>query len=214
MKPYTFSDGSMMRLTTSKYYTPSGRCIQKEYGASKDSYDKEIFERSQHGELFSEDSIDVSTDLIYKTASGRTVYGGGGIIPDIFVPADTILSSDVFQEIFKSGAFIDYSMDYTEKNRTGLSTYPDVNSLIQDSVLEETIVKGFEQYLMDKEIITAPLAEITHPYMSRQLLAFISRNLWDDIQYHKAINSNQAIIIKALEVINNKEFNWDELSDK
>ena len=214
MKPYTFSDGSMMRLTTSKYYTPSGRCIQKEYGASKDTYDNEIFERSVHGELFSEDSIEISRDLIYKTAAGRTVYGGGGIIPDIFVPADTILSSDIFQEIFKSGAFIDYSMDFTEKNRVALSAYKYVNSLIRDSVLGKTIVQGFEQHLMDKEIIKAPLDEITYPYISRQLLAFVSRNLWDDSQYHRAINSNQAIINKALQVINNKEFNWDELSDK
>ncbi|MEQ9064212.1 MAG: S41 family peptidase [Vicingaceae bacterium] len=214
MKPYTLSDGSVIRLTTSKYYTPSGRCIQKEYGDSKDTYDHEITERFEKGEMFHLDSANFPKELLFKTEHGRNVYGGGGILPDVFVAADSVLLSEPLQKIFKTTAFVDFSMQFSEDNRTLLSNYSNENELWRDQDISLQLTEGFLYYLKNESIISEDLGPEYNLPLKRQLMAFIGRYVWDDYAYHRIMNKEQLIIDEALRVLNDNEFNWDELSFK
>ena len=130
-KPIEFGDGSVMRLTIARYYTPSGRCIQKPYtsGADKD-YEDDIITRYQHGEFFSQDSIK-HTGPAYHTRNGRTVYGGGGITPDIFVPEDTTDFTSYYKEASMTGLILQFGYEYTDKHRAAMSEYDDMESLVK-----------------------------------------------------------------------------------
>ncbi len=124
-KPLNLTDGSQVRLTISHYYTPTGRCIQKPYDDGLDSYFKDLQQRANHGELYTADSIKFPDSLKYKTPRGRVVYGGGGIMPDIFVPLDTTRYSTLYNEIVRKGIFGSYTADYLDKNRESLKRqYP------------------------------------------------------------------------------------------
>jgi len=116
-KPIYLPDGSQIRLTISKYYTPSGRCIQRPYNDGLDSYYNDISSRRSHGELLTADSIKFPDSLKYQTAKGRTVYGGGGIMPDIFIPIDTTRYSSFYNELIRKGIISGFTLDYMEKNR-------------------------------------------------------------------------------------------------
>ena len=129
-QPLSFTDGSMIRLTIARYYTPSGRCIQKPYSSGSDrSYEEDLVQRYQHGEYFSQDSIKHTGPAYYTLRERRTVYGGGGITPDIFVPEDTIGMTSYYKEAAMSGVILQFAYDYTDDNRTKLNTYKDMKSL-------------------------------------------------------------------------------------
>jgi hypothetical protein len=121
-KPIYLQDGSQIRLTISKYYTPSGRCIQRSYEDGLDSYFNDLHERSKHGEFLTADSIKFPDSLKYQTAKGRTVYGGGGIMPDIFIPFDTSRYSSLYNELIRKGVISGFTLDYMEINREILQT--------------------------------------------------------------------------------------------
>ena len=123
-QPIEFSDGSAIRLTIARYYTPSGRCIQKPYEKGKeDEYELDLLTRYEHGEFFSADSIKQNEKEVYHTSLGRPVYGGGGIMPDIFVPQDTTGMTSYFRMAANRGLIIRYSFDYTDHNRQKLQEY-------------------------------------------------------------------------------------------
>ncbi len=145
-QPVEFSDGSMMRLTVARYYTPAGRCIQKPYtsGSDKD-YEEDMLLRYQHGEFFSQDSIK-HTGPEYHTTNGRTVYGGGGITPDIFIPEDTANYTSYYKEATMSGLIIQFAYDYTDENRSKLSQYSyEMQSLVR-YLKRQNMVDQFAQY--------------------------------------------------------------------
>ncbi|MBQ6379938.1 MAG: S41 family peptidase [Prevotella sp.] len=123
-KPMEFTDHSMIRLTIARYYTPSGRCIQKPYADGED-YEGDWMNRYQHGEFFSQDSIR-HTGPAYHTNNGRTVYGGGGITPDIFIPEDTLGMTSYYKEASMTGLILQFAYNYTDENRTKLSSFTDV----------------------------------------------------------------------------------------
>jgi carboxyl-terminal processing protease len=122
-------DGSMIRLTIARYYSPSGRCIQKPYTAGGDkNYDEDILERYQHGEFFSQDSIKHDGPE-YHTSNGRVVYGGGGITPDIFIAEDTLNMTSYYKEASMSGLILQFAYEYTDENRPTLSKFKDLREL-------------------------------------------------------------------------------------
>ena len=168
--------------------------------------------RYENGELFHQDSSAVPSKLIFRTAAGRSVFGGGGIYPDIFVAADSLLLSPPFQNVLKSNAFIEYSMDFTERNRKDLEGYENADELLKDQQLAMKIRDGFMAYLIDNGIITEELDRSYDPAIQRQALAFVARNIWDDRSYHKVMNMNQAIIEKAMDILNNDKIIWEDLS--
>ena len=145
-KPIYLADGSQVRLTISKYYTPSGRCIQRPYNDGLDSYFNEFKDRQTHGEYLTADSIKFPDSLKYQTAKGRTVYGGGGIMPDIFIPLDTSRYSSFYNEMYRKGVISGFSLDYMEKNREQLKMQ---FATMEDFKNKFTISEQLFQELMD-----------------------------------------------------------------
>ena len=143
-KPLNLTDGSQVRLTISHYYTPTGRCIQKPYDDGLDSYFKDLQQRANHGELYTADSIKFPDSLKYKTPRGRVVYGGGGIMPDIFVPLDTTRYSTLYNEIVRKGIFGSYTADYLDKNRESLKRqYPTFEDFEKNFTISDTQYADF-----------------------------------------------------------------------
>jgi len=146
-KPIYLPDGSQVRLTISKYYTPSGRCIQRPYNDGLDSYFDDLDYRSKHGEFLTADSIKFPDSLKYQTAKGRTVYGGGGIMPDIFIPMDTTKYSSLFMEMYRKGVFNSFTMDYMEENRESLKAkYPTIEDFKNNFNVSDALWKELMEY--------------------------------------------------------------------
>jgi carboxyl-terminal processing protease len=146
-KPLNLADQSQVRLTISRYYTPTGRCIQKPYNDGLDSYLEDIQYRSQHGELYTADSIHFPDSLKYKTPNGKVVYGGGGIMPDIFIPLDTTKYSSLYGEMFRKGIFSGFTLDYMNSNREMLKAkYPTIQDFKKNFVVSDDLLKQVMDY--------------------------------------------------------------------
>ncbi|MBP1673100.1 MAG: carboxy-terminal processing protease precursor [Bacteroidetes bacterium] len=146
-KPLNLADQSQVRLTISRYYTPTGRCIQKPYNDGLDSYLEDIQYRSQHGELYTADSIHFPDSLKYKTPNGKIVYGGGGIMPDIFIPLDTTKYSSLYGEMFRKGVFSGFTLDYMNSNRELLKAkYPTIQDFKKNFVVSDDLLKQVMDY--------------------------------------------------------------------
>ncbi len=146
-KPLNLADQSQVRLTISRYYTPTGRCIQKPYNDGLDSYLEDIQYRSQHGELYTADSIHFPDSLKYKTPNGKIVYGGGGIMPDIFIPLDTTKYSSLYGEMFRKGIFSGFTLDFMNSNRELLKAkYPTIQDFKKNFVVSDDLLKKVMDY--------------------------------------------------------------------
>ena len=197
-KPVEFGDGSMMRLTIARYYTPSGRCIQKPYvnGMDKD-YEEDLLMRYQHGEFFSQDSIKHEGPE-YHTGNGRVVYGGGGITPDIFVPEDTTDYTSYYKEASYSGLILQFGYDYTDQNRDKLKGYVDEASLLR-YIKKQNLVEQFAQYaekhgLKRRNLMIQKSHRLLEQYIySRVIYNMLSEEAW--LQY---LNEDDPAIREAL----------------
>ena len=209
-RPLELPDGSMIRLTIAHYYTPSGRCIQKPYkkGDLAD-YAKDFDNRLKHGELTNSDSIHFADSLkFYTLKKHRTVYGGGGIMPDYFVPLDTLQYTKLHRELVAKGIVIEKCLRYIDNNRKKLhKSYPTfeafnknftVPAQLTDSILKE----GEKQKLGNK---TADERQKTLPALQTQVKALVARDLFDMSEYFAVINQNSDIVKKALQVATGKE---------
>lgn len=146
-RPLNLVDKSEVRLTISRYYTPSGRCIQKPYNDGLESYFNDLNNRSRHGELFSADSIQFPDSLKFKTAKGRVVYGGGGIMPDIFIPLDTTRYSSLYNEMVRKGIISSFTMNFMEKNREHLkAVYPTIEDFKKGFKVDDDLMSQVMQY--------------------------------------------------------------------
>lgn len=196
----SFPDGSMIRLTIARYYTPSGRCIQKPFtaGDNKD-YEEDLLTRYQHGEFFSQDSIKHHGPA-YHTSIGRTVYGGGGITPDIFVAEDTLGMTSYYKQAAMSGLILQYAFTYTDNNRLKLNTYKDMMSLSKYLVSQNT-VEQFAAYADRNGLKRRNLMiRKSHKLLERFINSRIIYNMLDDEAWTEYINADDPTIAKALSV--------------
>ena len=210
-----FTDGSLIRLTIARYYTPSGRCIQKPYttGDAAD-YEQDIYSRYQHGEFFSQDSIK-HTGPAYHTGIGRLVYGGGGITPDIFVAEDTIGLTSYFKQAAMSGLILQFAYNYTDNNRQKLAKYKTLKELT-DYLGKQNLVEQFATYA-DKHGLQRRNLMIRKSYkmLSRFIISRIVYNMLDDEVWTQYLNEDDPVITAALKVFkNNAAFPKLTQSDK
>lgn len=205
-QPIEFSDGSAIRLTIARYYTPSGRCIQKPYEKGNDAeYEMDIITRYEHGEFFSADSIKQNIKEIYHTSLGRTVYGGGGIMPDIFVPQDTTGMTSYYRMAATRGLIVRYTLDYTDKNRNKLKEY-DTPQKMEAYLKTQNLLEKFAGYAEKKGL------------KRRNILMYKSKQLFEESLYGNIIynmlgieayitysNLTDKTVQKALEVLEKGE---------
>ena len=217
-KPIYLIDGSMIRLTIAKYYTPSGRNIQKPYDKGIDNYNEDLIHRYEHGEFSNKDSIKFNDSLKYKTLiNNRPVYGGGGIMPDIFIPEDTLHFPYFYRKHYGSGKINEFIHLYVEKNRKNIFTeYKNFENFSSDFKISDKTIKDFTDYLYNDEIKKNDYYNefINNKYIKNQIKALIANDLWDDTEYYKIKNKYDPAFIKALEVLNNKKEYADILHAK
>lgn len=197
----TLDDGSQIRLTIQRYYTPAGRCIQKEYhSGDNDSYESEIYERYLGGEFMNEDSIKVNKDLMFKTRGGRTVYGGGGIMPDVFVPNDTTGITNYYMQVAQSGLLQKFAYEYVDLNRQSLSKAKDVKSLLRLIPSDNILLNSFVDYAARRGGIKKRWYYINQsgPLIVTQLKAFIARNMLGVPAYYEVMNTLDKNVERAL----------------
>ncbi|MEG1544532.1 MAG: S41 family peptidase [Tannerellaceae bacterium] len=201
--PINLSDGSVLRLTIARYYTPSGRCIQRDYELGKtDEYNQDIYNRFMHGEFDSADSIKTDNSPKFQTTQGRTVYGGGGIMPDIFIPRDTSGITSYFSNIINSGALYLYAIEYSDKHREKLSSFKTYQEL--DKYLrQQPLVADFTNFAAEKGIKKRPtLINISKKLIENQLEAYIIRNFFDEAGFYPVFLKDDATLLKAIKVLN------------
>jgi carboxyl-terminal processing protease len=197
------TDGSQLRLTIARYYTPSGRSIQKEYElGNTEDYDRDIENRYIHGEFYSADSIKTDNLPQFKTSMGRTVYGGGGIMPDIFIPSDTSGVTSYFINVTRnSGVLYLYVLEYSDRNFDKLSsfkTYQDLYRYLE----QQPLLSDFTNFAAEKGIKKRPaLIDISAKLIETHLMAYISRNFFDEAGFYPVFYKDDVTILRAIQVI-------------
>ena len=202
-RPIEFPDGSMIRLTIAHYYTPSGRCIQKPYTkGDAQSYALDIEKRYEHGELYSADSIHFADSLKYKTLrKQRLVYGGGGIMPDYFVPLDTTLYTPYHRQLAARSYLINANLKYVDAHRKTLKQqYPDFATFLSRYEVPQSLLDDIRKTAEKDKIKPKDEAEWKKslPQLRLQLKALVARDLWDMSQYFQVVNEANPIVQKAL----------------
>lgn len=197
-----FDDGSAVRLTVARYYTPSGRCIQKPYTlGDQEDYEKDLMERFEHGEFYSADSIHFTDTTTYRTKGGRIVRGGGGIMPDVFVGRDTTLNTPWYNRCVNLAYTYQFAYSYTDKHRKELAKYKDWQSL-EKYLLKQDILAEFVRFAEDKGVERND-AEIqkSRPLMTRLLNAYIVRDMLGDEGFFPLFERDDEITKKAIELL-------------
>jgi carboxyl-terminal processing protease len=216
-------DGSMVRLTSAKYYTPSGRLIQKSYKDGIEKYDSEIYDRYENGEFINKDSIKFPDSLRFKTLlNNRIVFGGGGIMPDIFIPLDTAMYSDYYGSLIREGILNQFVLEYVDQHRGGI-----INNLKKQEDYKNNLT-DFQNYKANFEITDKLLKDLTNfadkeglhlnkeqfelskGRISLILKAYIARDLWTTNEFYQIVNQENDNLLKAVEVLNN----WEKYSEK
>ncbi|MBR5373545.1 MAG: S41 family peptidase [Paludibacteraceae bacterium] len=217
-KPIPLQDGSQIRLTVAQYFIPSGRCVQRPYKNNLKNYDKDFIERYNRGELMHEDSISFPDSLKYFTLEKkRPVYGGGGIMPDLFVPLDTTKYSKYHRDLAAKNVLNNFVLNYLDKHRSALEKKYNTNGN------EKKKEAGFVQFNQTFQLTDADLKEVTDagekekvefneeqftqskPLIMKQLKAMIARDLWNTSEYYQIMNEENPIFLKGVEALRNKE---------
>ena len=203
-RPFNLPDGAQIRLTTSRYHTPSGRCIQRPYENGVEDYAKEMTKRLEHGEYYHADSIHFPDSLKFKTDCGRTVYGGGGIMPDCFVPLDTTRYAKCYRELSAKSIIINANLHYMDKNRKKLAkTYPTFQKFkdeyqLPQELIDDIFAEGEKQDIKPKDDEERQKAIENIRLIVKGLVA---RDLWDTSEYFSIIYENDEVVKKAVELL-------------
>lgn len=202
-KEFDLPDSSAIRLTTARYYTPSGRCIQKDYKQGMFNYEKELIDRYINGELYSRDSMKIDKDQVFTTAFGRTVYGGGGIVPDIFVARDTSGVTSYYIEVANAGLLQRYAFNYCDQHRSALSKLDDYHQFLATAPSDEEMLTDFADYAQ-RNGITPRWYYInqSRDVIVTNLKALIARNTYGNMAFYPIINRTDKTVQAALNALN------------
>ena len=205
-QPIDFNDGSAIRLTIARYYTPSGRCIQRPYESGKDrNYELDLYNRYEHGEFFSKDSIKQDESTRYYTGLGRSVYGGGGIMPDVFVPQDTIGITSYLSSVLGKGLSIQFSFQYTDSNRDKLSQFDSEEALL-NYLRHQGVVEKFIQYADKKGVQRRNiLIQKSYKLLEKNLYGNIIYNMLGREAYIRYANESDPTVKAAIELLEKGE---------
>ncbi|MBI9036747.1 MAG: S41 family peptidase [Bacteroidales bacterium] len=211
-RPFRLPDGSVIRLTTARYYTPTGRCIQKPYDDGTESYLADLRKRLENGELIHEDSIHFPDSLKYYTSKNRLVYGGGGIMPDIFIPWDSTRISDYYSDLIRKGVLNSFTLTYVDNNRKKIEKeYPTFDSFNENFSIDEKLMDKFFKHAEKEGVdLDEEGYKSSETFIKHQLKALIARNFWDMDAYFEVITEVDDGYLKAVEIINNDEL-FEEL---
>lgn len=204
------NDSSEIRLTVQRYYTPSGRCIQKKYrpGQNED-YEYEIYERWQNGEMQTADSTKFDTSLMYKTGTGRTVYGGGGIMPDIFMPSDTTGVTGYFVKVFQNGIMQRFAYEYCDLNRLMLVKSKNVDELLRKLPADDILLGSFVYYAAQNGVPARWFyINISRQLIINQLQALIARDILGIPAYYIITGRRDPNVLKAVKLMHSGEANF------
>ena len=206
-RPFNLPDGAQIRLTTSRYHTPSGRCIQRPYEKGVEDYAKEMTKRLEHGEYYHADSIHFPDSLKFKTDGGRTVYGGGGIMPDLFIPVDTAYNSKLYTNLVRKGALNRFTTDYALKHRDDIKAqYSDFERFNKDFTVGKELVEGLKKAAEESKVgWNDEQYARSEKFLLLQMKALIARNVWDTGMYYQVMADTDPGIQKALEVLGNEK---------
>ena len=216
-RPIDLSDGSQIRLTIARYYTPSGRFIQKPYD-DVESYRHDLMDRYTNGEFMNQDSIKLPDSLMFKTlVSGRKVYGGGGIMPDYFVPLDTSEVTEYFGSIIREGHLNAFTLTYVNQNRSELaSTYPQFADFKEKFVVDKKFMDEMFKYIEKEDpelIFNEEQYKTSEKLLKLRIRATLAQNLWGFSEFYQIYNESNEILQKAIEVIESKTYDKSLLSD-
>ncbi|MBR4391893.1 MAG: S41 family peptidase [Bacteroidales bacterium] len=206
-RPFNLPDGSMIRLTTARYHTPTGRCIQRPYESGTEDYYKEMTKRLEHGEYFHADSIHFPDSLRYKTDKGRIVYGGGGIMPDIFMPADTSFNSKLYTNLVRKGVFNKYTVDYVMANREQIKNeFPEFKQYNQDFQVTDAMIDAVKKLAKNEKVEwNDEEYKRSEKYIKLQIKALIARNVWEMQQYYEVTLAEDPTIRKAIDIASSEK---------
>ena len=205
-QPFEFRDGSAMRLTVARYYTPAGRCIQKPYTKGKDKeYDMDLVTRYEHGEFFSQDSIHQDETSIFRTSIGRPVYGGGGIMPDIFVPQDTSDYTSYYKMAAMRGLLVKFAFDYTDHNRPRMIDFTDAQTL-EKYLKRQGLLEQFARYANERGLKRRNnMLYRSRALFEESLYGNIIYNMLGMEEYLKYLNATDPAVLRAIEVLERGE---------
>jgi carboxyl-terminal processing protease len=202
-RPFNLPDGSAIRLTTARYHTPTGRCIQKSYKEGVDKYYQDLQIRYKHKEFVNPDSIKLPDSLKYYTPNHRVVYGGGGIMPDIFIPLDTSFYSDYYSNILRKGTLYQFSLQYVEDHREELKNkYKDIKEYANNFNIDKILFDKFLAY-SDKAGVKRDEKGLkaSEEYIKLNMKSLIARNLWNSDAFYEIFNSTDVTLKKAIDML-------------
>jgi carboxyl-terminal processing protease len=217
-RPIDLSDGSQIRLTIARYFTPSGRFIQKPYDNLKE-YEDDLADRYKRGEFMNVDSIKFPDSLKFETKlTHRKVYGGGGIMPDIFVPLDTSGNSDFLSDLIQEGHVTTFSLEYVDKNRETLkATYPSFNMFKTNFLVDKALMDDFFTYVSKENKdwkMNAEQYKISEKLLKLRIKAVLAQDLWGYDEFYQIYNDTNEILQKAIETIENGDYQKAKLDRK
>ena len=206
-QPKSLPDGSIIRLTTARYHTPTGRCIQRPYEDGVEEYHKEMQKRLENGEYFHADSIHFPDSLKYKTDGGRTVYGGGGIMPDIFIPVDTSFNSKLYTNLVRKGALNRFTTDYALQHRDEmLKKYADFAQFNKEFTVGDDLIAGLKKVGEENKVEwNEEEFARSEKFIRLQVKALIARNVYEMQQYYEVMLAEDNGVQKAIEILSNEK---------